>query len=161
MPSTNDMSPIKSDYFPLAAAAHRTVRAYPGGSKALSQLLGKTPETLENEVNPNDPSRKLGLLDSVLIQEISRNYAILYEYAAILKHHCLPLRELEDLSNEDFLPDQATNTPQADTVAKQLGAALARGKLNQSEYQSLRQEGLRQVQRFHTLLFRLEKTVSS
>lgn len=79
---------LPSDWTDVQRAAYATVhefrRGHRRGAVALAPLVGKTPATLCNEVNPGQEFHKLGLEDSVVIQHATEDYRIVAAVASEL-----------------------------------------------------------------------------
>lgn len=72
---------LPEDWTPLQRAAHATVHDYRRGTRrgaaALAPLVGKSPATISNEVNPAMDHHKLGVEDAILYQHLCSDYRIM------------------------------------------------------------------------------------
>ncbi|MEJ1487190.1 MAG: phage regulatory CII family protein [Candidatus Sedimenticola sp. (ex Thyasira tokunagai)] len=73
------------------------------GAQAMAPFLGKEPNTVSNEVNPNYPQAKLGLLDAVLMELAAQQYPLLHEHARMTHHICLPLPDPKHIAGDASL----------------------------------------------------------
>jgi hypothetical protein len=72
-------------------AFFRIVHAYPGGVAALAPRMGKNPNTLQHEANPNDPTHKPKLADAELVTGLTGDPQIAQAMALACGHICLPV----------------------------------------------------------------------
>lgn len=81
----NDITPGMD----VCDAAYLIAHHYPGGAPALAVRMGINPATLLNKLNPNNQSHHLRLDESVLLQQVSGNAAILHAMAQQLGFTCV------------------------------------------------------------------------
>jgi hypothetical protein len=84
----NDPAPNRVRGQDVADAAYNTAHGYPGGVGALALRMGVNKNTLTNKVNPQNTTHHLSLRESVAMQDMSGNYAVLYAMAEALGHTC-------------------------------------------------------------------------
>lgn len=73
----------------VADAVYHTAHGYPGGVHALAVRMGISPNTLMHKVSVNNDTHHLTLRESVTMQEITGNTAVLQAMAAALGHNCV------------------------------------------------------------------------
>lgn len=78
---------------PLLIAARLLVRDM-GGADEAAKHLGKSGTTLSHELNPNDRTAKLGLLDAATLTQASGNHLLATAFAAECGGVFLPLPDL-------------------------------------------------------------------
>lgn len=76
----------------VADAAYHTAHAFPGGVPALAQRMAVSQHTLAHKVSLYDTTHHLTLREAVTMQEISRDYRILYAMAGALGHVCVSMQ---------------------------------------------------------------------
>lgn len=69
-------------YNAVLHAAHLLLKSLPHAAERFAIHLGKKPNTVRNELNPNIPEFKLGLLDALEMMHVSGNYSLLYQMNA-------------------------------------------------------------------------------
>lgn len=77
-------------------AAHLIGHHYPGGVAALAARMGMVPGVLQNKLNPNNDSHHLRLDESVLLQQVAGNPAILHAMAQQLGFTCVRATPAQD-----------------------------------------------------------------
>ena len=92
----------------VSDAAYLIAHNHPGGVRVLAERMGVSANTLQNKLNPNNTTHHLTLRESVALQVMSGNPAILHAMAAALGYTCVPA-----------LPDQAAGDPVEAFVALQ------------------------------------------
>ena len=92
----------------VADAAYLIAHKHPGGVRVLAERMGVSANTLQNKLNPNNTTHHLTLRESVALQVMAGNPAILRAMAAALGYTCVPA-----------LPDQAAGDPVEAFVALQ------------------------------------------
>lgn len=63
-------------------AAHKTVKAYPGGSESLAPRMGMSGAVLRNKVNPNNTTHHLTLAEASEVMGVTGDDSILHALAA-------------------------------------------------------------------------------
>lgn len=98
---------LPEEWTPLQRAQYATVHDYRRGNRrgaaALAPLVGKTPATLSNEVNPGMDYHKLGLEDSIVVQHASGDLRIVRAYCAELGGVFVQLPETATVSDTELL----------------------------------------------------------
>lgn len=135
----------------VSDAAYNTAHDYPGGSKALSLRLGKAATTLADEVNPNLTHAKLGLLDAIKMQVMSRDYRVLYAMAAELGHASFPLPDLDRIDS-NCSQSVATLAKEFGELMAEVAQGLADGDVNDNELKRLEREAGQLVSALQQLL---------
>lgn len=92
------MSHAMQHWTPAQAAAHHLLTAYEHdgktGAPAMGPRIGKLPRVLNNEVNPDYLTAKLGLDTAILMELESGKADILHGHAMMLRHVCFRLPDI-------------------------------------------------------------------
>ena len=94
---TDGTTPAEID---VIDAAYLTAQKHPGGVVDLAKRLVVSPNVLQNKLNPNNTTHHLTLRESIALQLMANNPAILHALAAMLGYSCTPV-----------VPDQADGDP--------------------------------------------------
>jgi len=138
-------------------AAHNLVHDTLGQTSTLARLIGKKPNSLSNEVSLNPTSQaKLGLEDSIRLQQITQDFRILHAYASALNHSVIPLGGFVGVSDIELLNSYANWHREIGDVAIAVSKALEDKRITRSELKRIRREGMEQVQAFMVFLARAE-----
>ena len=132
---------------------------YKGSRKALSLKLGKSANTLSNELNSSMPGHKLGLADAIALMHLAKNYSPLQAIAATLNHTITHLGEFSSTGDVELLSAYADWHREIGKVAREVSLTLSDGSIQRSDYHRILQEGIGQVQAFFEFLARLEALV--
>lgn len=81
--------PTPGSALDVADAVYHTAHGYPGGVHALAVRMGISPNTLMHKVSVNNDTHHLTLRESVTMQEITSNTAVLQAMAAALGYNCV------------------------------------------------------------------------
>ena len=132
------------------ATVHDYVRGHRRGAAALAPLVGKTPATLSNEVNPGMDHHKLGLEDSVVIQHATDDTRMIEAAAMELGGVFVRLPPVEFVPDvelltqctawmkaigetnaaiHDALEDGALQAHELDLIRRRFNAHIAKGQL--------------------------------
>ncbi len=128
------------DYPLVTQAAYDTVHGHKGGATALGPELDKSPATLSNEVNPKQMGHKLGLLDSIYLQQRTHNFSILLHYAAALGHTVVPIGDFSGISDIELLKTYSQWHAELGDVNKVLNKALTDNDLEPHELEDIERE---------------------
>jgi hypothetical protein len=154
---------IPDHWTPVQTATWRTVHEYQRngrqGAQVIAPLVGKSPGTLSNEVNPDVSTHKLGLDDAVALQHAADDYRILHAMAATLHHACLPLPDYADSSNVDLLMAFSEWQSRMGVTCKAIRAALEDGNITSSEARAIRTFGHDHMRAFLEFLDRIDALV--
>ncbi len=129
----------------LDDAVHATVHDYvepltgKRGAVALAPRMAMSPGTLSNKANPQMPDHKLGLVESIPLQLVTGEYAILHSYARTLGHCAWPLPPVTAQGDVELLDTYADMHVQAGAVARTVRAALADRRITAAEIAAIRQ----------------------
>lgn len=77
-------------------AAYLIAHHYPGGVAALAARMGVNPGVLQNKLNPNNDTHHLRLDESVLLQQVAGNAAVLHAMAQQLGFTCVRAMPAQD-----------------------------------------------------------------
>jgi len=78
-------------------AAFNTVHDFPGGAKALAEVLGVSAGVLRHRANPNDAANQFSVRDVIRIMLASQDFRMLHGMATDLGKACV-LVDVPDLS---------------------------------------------------------------
>lgn len=122
----------------LVDAAQMTAQHFPGGVPALAKAMGVSPNTLQHKLNTNNDRYILGLKESLLIQQVTGNNAVLHAMAAALGFTCT--RAVADQSGGDPMEafwrfqQEMVDFTQAATNCFKPGATPSRNAHRRLEY---------------------------
>ena len=112
----------------VADAAYNTVHDYPGGAEALAPRMGKSAKVLDSKVNRNEFRHHLTLREAVQIMGLTGDHRMLRAvvYAGI--------------ADEQLLELVAAVHSETGDVSRSLVAALADGRVTESEFEAFDQQ---------------------
>ncbi|WP_296053203.1 phage regulatory CII family protein [uncultured Alteromonas sp.] len=85
----------QAKYNAVLHAAHLLLKAMPQAAEQYGVLLNKSPNSVRNELNPNLPGHKLGVLEALEMMNYSQAYGLLYQLCAACGFVAVPMpREL-------------------------------------------------------------------
>ena len=140
-------------------ALKATVKNYPGGAQALGERLDKAVGVLSNEINPDQPGHKLGLLDAIRIMHLCRDFRILEALNACLNHSVINLGDFSTTSDSSLLDIYARWHAEIGDVAKEVSGALENKRLSREDFHRIRKESIEQVRWLFEFLARVEALV--
>lgn len=79
------------NYSAVLHAAHLLLRAMPQAAEQYAATLNKSPNTVRNELNPNLPGYKLGMLDLLEMMNQAQAYGPLFQMCASCGFMAVPL----------------------------------------------------------------------
>ena len=125
----------------VADAAYDTVHEYPGGAEALGPRVAMSPKVLDSRVNPNIHSHHLSLNDAVRIMALTGDHRILRAQCRHLGY-LDPIRAVvyEGIADEQLLELVAAVHSETGDVSRSLMAALADGRVTESEFEAFDQQ---------------------
>jgi hypothetical protein len=147
----------------LTGAAKGLVRRYRGGGDAIGALIGKSAGVLNNEINPDQPHAKLGLIDAVRLELFANDDAILRAHAHLLGRVCYVLPAPDSLIGDASLLEafsrwQAANGATCDAIRQIVDPDSPAGAgVTLSELELLADAGERQAEQFLALLARFRE----
>lgn len=152
------------DWTPLQQAAYDLVHDYHGpdgrrGAEALAPRVGKTPRTLDNEVNPDVTTHKLGLEDAASLSLAADDARILKAFAGVMHHAVVPLPDYSRVSDVELLTKYAEWQAFIGRTCQRIHEALDAHRIQPREYEAIRMHGMDHMQRFFEFLSRLESLV--
>lgn len=150
---------------PLDTAIYETVNGYVDpvdrrkrGAVALAPMLGKQPGTLSNKANP-EQGHQLTLRESIPLQLVARNFAILHAYSSALHHVAYALPETGNASDMELFDQYAEMQAELGRMAQELRDTLRDRRVTSEEVQRIRAAFERAVGAGLGLLTRLEALV--
>ena len=81
----------QAKYNAVLHAAHLLLKAMPQAAEQYGMLLNKTPNSVRNELNPNLPGHKLGVLEALEMMNYSQAYGLLYQMCAACGFVAVPM----------------------------------------------------------------------
>lgn len=138
------MNDFRDMFGALETAAYDTVHGYVDpvtrkrGAVALAPKMGIAPGTLSNKVNVT-MDHQLTLTESIPLQLVSGNFAILYAYNQALGHvsYRLPAVD-ESISDVALLEQYASLHAELGVLATNVRSALRDGRITSEEVQAIR-----------------------
>lgn len=122
---------------PVMLAAFRLVRRY--GAPHFAQVLGKSAQTVSNEVNPNYPTAKLGLDDALTMSVFANDREILNAWA--LEQSCMVLPLTAEVpGTEDIAPRTALAAREFADLMGALAGELADGDVSANDVALIERE---------------------
>lgn len=150
---------LPEHWTPIQEAAYLTVHSYPGGATRLAPLVGKTPRSLDNEVNPDVPTAKLGIEDAVTLQHGANDYRLLEAMAMTLGFAVLRICDHTGISDVELLDAYSEWNAEIGETHSVIRKALSDGRVTRSEVDEIRREMFEDFQRELGVLARLEALV--
>lgn len=145
----------------LREAIYSTVHEYRDeqgkrGAVALAPKLNIPAGTLSNKANP-DQENRLGLLESIPLQIVSKDFQILYAYAVELGHlPPVPFGNFKDTSDADLVALITRLYADIGKASLALHDALKDRRITRGEYTKVRKFLLEAQQAGHELLCRMD-----
>ncbi|MBA73487.1 MAG: hypothetical protein CMO73_12535 [Verrucomicrobiales bacterium] len=87
----DDLMQSPRNYNAVLHSAHLLLKSHPHAAEVFACALGKTANTVRNELNPNLPSYKLGLIDAIEMMATTQCYSLLYQINAMLGFVAVPV----------------------------------------------------------------------
>ncbi len=148
----------------LNEAIYHTIHGFRDGRRrgavALAPKLNVPAGTLSNKANP-DQSSQLGLLESVPLQLIAKDFQILYAYSGELGHlPPVPFGDFEDTSDADLVQVITRLYADIGKASEALNDAIKDRRITRKEYERVRKFLLQGQQAGHELLCRMEALCS-
>lgn len=79
------------NYSAVLHAAHLLLKSRDHAAEYFAFALGKSPNTVRNELNPNLPTFKLGLVDAIEMMNLTEVYSLLYQINAMCGFIAVPI----------------------------------------------------------------------
>ena len=125
----------------VADAAYNTVHDYLGGAEALAPRMGKSAKVLDSKVSRNVSTHHLTLHEAVQIMGLTGDHRML---RAICRHlgYLDPIRAVvyEGIADDQLLELVAAVHSETGDVSRSLMAALADGRVTESEFEAFDQQ---------------------
>lgn len=154
---------LDNGFTALDQAAWATVHEYrkgrQQGAALLAPLVGKTPATLSNEVNPAVTTHKLGLADAIVLQHASGDYRILQACAQTLHHLVIALPDFTPVHDVALLNKFAQWQSALGVTCQVIEMALEDGAVTRPELEDIRQRAQDHMRVFFEFLSRMETLV--
>ena len=144
-----------TQYNVIYSAAHRLVHR--NNPDLLAKVLGKTGNTLRNEVNPNLTGPKLGLVDAVKLTLETNDFTLLQACNMACGYLAVPLMAIRVTDDKTLIEDWADWQQSVGKTCESITEALADNTVTPNELAEIQAAGLRKTTAFLQLL----NTVSS
>lgn len=146
---------------PIQEAAYRMVHEFRegkpnSGASALAPLVGKTPRSLDNEVNPDATGAKLGIEDAITLMHASQDFRLLEAMAAALGFAVVKIGDFSGLSDVQLLDAYAQWNTEVGQTHDTIRRALESGDVDDAELAEVRREMFEDFQAELGVLARLE-----
>ncbi|AYA63844.1 phage regulatory CII family protein [Alteromonas sp. RKMC-009] len=92
------------NYNAVLHSAHLLLKSKPQAAEEFAYHLGKTANSVRNELNPNLPNHKLGVVDALEMMNVAGVYSLLYQMAAACGFAVVPVQYL-NISDDSRLLD--------------------------------------------------------
>jgi len=148
-----------SEISPIEDAAHHLVHSVSGGAQAVAEILGKSRNTLSNEVNPYMPRHKFGLLDAVRTMKAFNNFSLLQTIAQHCGFAVIPVGCFEGVADTELLDLYANWHAEIGDTAIALKETLADGVISEDEYRRIEKETIEANQASFEFLARLKSLI--
>jgi len=146
-------------FTPLEEAQYRVVHEFPGGAVKLASRAGMSGGTLSNKVNPAMEGHKLSVAEAILLQNLTKDYRILYAEAAALNHVAIRLGDYSGISDVELLNAYAHLHQELGEVASEINRALADNHIHRPEFNAIAQSMDGAVRAMFELRARLEALI--
>ncbi|WP_288388967.1 phage regulatory CII family protein [uncultured Alteromonas sp.] len=87
----DELMQSQRNYNAVLHAAHLLLKSHPSAAEMFACSLGKTPNTVRNELNPNLPNYKLGLIDAVEMMNCTECFSLLFQINAMCGFVAVPV----------------------------------------------------------------------
>lgn len=154
---------LDNGFTALDEAVYSTVHEYTDGrtkgAALLAPLVGKTPATLSNEVNPAVSTHKLGLADAIVLQHATGDYRILQACAQTLNHLVIALPEYALVHDIAQLNKFAEWQSALGVTCHAIQMALEDSAVTRTQLENIRQRAQAHMVVFFEFLSRMESLV--
>lgn len=140
-------------------AAYQMVHQVPGGAKTVALLLGKSQNTVSNEVNKLMPRHKFGLLDAIVIMREYEDYQLLKTINQLCGFALLPLGRFQGIADMELLDLYSNWHAEIGDAAIAVREALSDGEISRAEFERIQKETIEANQASFEFLARLESLV--
>lgn len=120
----------------LLDTAYHVVHDYPGGPASLAPRLGKSPATLCHEVAGSDRA-KLGLVDAAKITQLTGDLRVLYAFAEICGHMCIPLPQTDGMATDGVMLELAQASERFAGMCREVAHGMADGRISDNELDAI------------------------
>ena len=146
---------------PLQIAVYNLVHGFrhngKKGAVAIAPFLGKSANSVSNEVNPDYEGAKFGLDDAVQAELIAKQYPILHAHAQMLNHACFPLPCPNIGAGDVALLSTFSNWQAAmGTTCQHIHNALEDGQITPAEYRMIADAGHAHMGKFMDFMERVK-----
>lgn len=135
----------------VKTAAFNVAHDFEGGVVALAPMIGKNPNTLNQEV-AGIGTAKLGLRDAVKMTIVSHDFRILDAFNALCGRMSVPLPEMLDLESDDCMRALAQTSREFSELCTEVCSSLADDSVSDNELARIQREGGQLVASLQALL---------
>lgn len=122
----------------LLDTAYNVVHDYPGGAPSLAPRLGKSPHSLNHEIAARGTA-KLGLVDACKITQLTGDMRILFAFAEVNGHMCVPLPGTPATADSDVMRALAESSREFAELCSEVCKDLADGRISDNELARIEQ----------------------
>lgn len=140
----------QQQYNVIYSAAHRLVHR--NNPDELAKVLGKTGNSLRNEVNPNLNGPKLGLVDTVKLTLATNDFTLLQACNMACGYLAVPLMSIKTTDDKTLIEDWAAWQHSVGKTCEAITEALDDNKVTPNELAEIQAAGLRKTTAFLQLL---------
>lgn len=138
---------------------YKAAHNYKGGIPALAIRMGKSPNVLQNKVNPNCDTHHVTAEEAAQIADLTDYDEIAKAYAARRNMVCIPVTQHQGASDMELLDLIIEMEKEKTEMLESIRAALQDGKIDQVEAKRIRKEYLELVAAIAELTSRIEGMV--
>jgi len=155
---------LPAHWTPIQEAAYLTVHEFrtgqsTSGATALAPLVGKTPRTLDNEVNPDASNAKLSIEDAVTLMHATQDFRLLQSMGATLGFAMVEVADFTGMHDAALLDAYADWNAEIGETHSAIRDSLIDGKVTRIELENIRREMFEDFSKSLGLLARLEALV--
>lgn len=132
-------------------AAFNVGHDYPGGVVALAPMIGKNPNSLNQEL-AGIGTAKLGLRDAVKMTIVTRDFRVLDAFAVQCGRMTIPLPEMLDLESDDCMQALGQTSREFSEMCAEVCGSLSDGSISDNELARIQREGGHLVATIQSLL---------
>lgn len=152
---------LPASWTPIQEAAYRMVHEFRegrpnSGASALAPLVGKTPRSLDNEVNPDATGAKLGIDDAITLMHATQDFRLLEATAAALGFAVVKVGDFSGLSDMELLDVYTKWNSELGQTHDTIHRALENGDVDEREYAEIEREVFEDFQAELGVLARLK-----
>lgn len=138
---------------------YNAAHGYKGGIPALAVRMNKSPNVLQNKVNPNCDTHHVTVEEAAQIADLAECDEIAKAFAVRRNMICVPVVEHEGASDMEILDLVIAMNKAESELLEEMRKALADGKVSQKEMAAIRKEAHEHMAAIAELVSRIEGMV--